>query len=162
MKGLAIIDDHSTVTLVNPIVIKELQFAQKDITEGGFTASTVNGVQHKKTHIIKDLLLTPVSGDAPILINEARTCQLPDVLKDVPTPQEVLSIPGLSHLAEKFPSKKEWPTLILIGRDCAQVQKHLQTATSADKHQLAIQTPLGWTIMCRSALASDQDSSVAR
>ena len=69
----------------------------------------------------------------------------------MPSPQEVSSIPGLSHLAEKFPSKENWPTLMLIGRDCAQSQKHLQTVSSNDKHQLAIQTPLGWTIMGRPA-----------
>ena len=40
---------------------------------------------------------------------------------------------------------------MLIGRDCAQAQKHLQTVSSEDKHQLAIQTPLGWTIVGRPA-----------
>ena len=125
IEGLAIIDDHSTLTLINPFIVKELQIAQRDCTASAFTTTTVNGIQHKETLIVKNLLITPLSGDAPILINEARTCQLPHVLSDVPTPQEVLSIPGLSHLAEKFPSKKEWPTLILIGRDCAHAQKHL-------------------------------------
>ena len=61
------------------------------------------------------------------------------------------SIPGLSHLAKNFPNKKEWPTIILIGRDCAQLQKHLQYVSSEDKHQLAVQTPLDWTIMDKPA-----------
>merc|ERR1712240_828334 len=42
-------------------------------------------------------------------------------------------------------------TLMLIGRDCAQAQTHLQTVSSEDRHQLAIQTPLGWTIMGKPA-----------
>ena len=43
---------------------------------------------------------------------------------------------------------------MMIGRDCAQAQKHLQTVSSEDKHQLAIQTPLGWTIMGKPAPAT--------
>ena len=54
-------------------------------------------------------------------------------------------------LLHNFPNKKEWPTIILIGRDCAQLQKHLQYVSSEDKHQLAVQTPLGWTIMGKPA-----------
>ena len=40
---------------------------------------------------------------------------------------------------------------MILGRDCIQVQKNLQYITSEDKHQLAIQTPLGWTIMGKPA-----------
>ena len=58
------------------------------------------------------------------------------------------------YLAEKFPPKKAWPTLMLIGRDCTEAQKHIQYMSSEDKHQLAIQTPLGWTIMGKPALAT--------
>ena len=89
------------------MIIKELQIAHRDFTASDLTVQTVNGIQHNETFIIKNLLITPLSGDEPILINEARTYQLPDVLNDVPTPQEVRSIPGLSHLAENFPSKKQ-------------------------------------------------------
>ena len=151
IKGLAIIDDQSTFSFVKPYIPKELNIAEEDLTSGVLIASTVNGILKTETIIIKHLLITPLNGDAPIPLDCARTCNLPDVLGDVPTPQEVRSIPGLSHLARKFPTKEDWPTLMLIGRDCAQAQKHIQTVSSEDKHQLAIQTPLGWTIVGKPA-----------
>ena len=143
VEGLAIIDDQCTHSLVTPYLPKELQIPQEDLTSDFLITSTVNGIAQNKTLIIKDLLITPLSGDAPIHIHRAKTCNIPDALKDVPTPQEVTLIPGLSHLAEKFPPKKTWPTLMLIGRDCTEAQKHIQYVSSEDKHQVAIQTPLG-------------------
>ena len=136
---------------MSPILTK-LSIPQEDLTPHDITTSTLHGTFPTKTTIIKNLLVTPLNGDPAIPLDQAYTCpQLPDQLGNVPTPQEVSSIPGLSHLAEKFPSKENWPTLMLIGRDCAQSQKHLQTVSSNDKHQLAIQTPLGWTIMGKPA-----------
>ena len=134
-----------------PSILKKLTIAQEDLTPEVITISTVNGIQSTESVAIKNLLVTSLNGDSSIPLDCARTRLLPDVLHDVPSPQEVLSIPGLSHLAEKFPTKENWPTLMLIGRDCAQAQKHIQTVSSEDKHQLAIQTPLGWTIMGKPA-----------
>ena len=136
---------------MSPILTK-LNIPQEDLTPHAITTSTLHGTFPTKTTIIRNLLVTPLNGDPSIPLDLAYTCpQLPDQLGNVPTPQEVSSIPGLSHLAEKFPSKENWPTLMLIGRDCAQSQKHLQTVSSDDRHQLAIQTPLGWTIMGKPA-----------
>ena len=133
---------------------RELNIAKEDNTSDVLITSTVNGIHKSDTSIIKNLLITPLSGDDPIQIDNARTCHLPKSLSLVPTPQEVSTIPGLSHLAGEFPAKKYWPTIILLGRDCIQVQKHLQYVSSEDKHQLAIQTPLGWTIMGKPAQAT--------
>ena len=125
-----------------PSILTKLNIPQEDLTPSILTTSTVNGILQKESTIIKNLLITPLNGDSSISLEYARTCHIPDAQKDVPSPQEVLSIPGLSHLAEKFPPKENWPTLMLIGRDCAQAQTHLQTVSSEDRHQLAIQTPL--------------------
>ena len=133
-------------------ILTKLDIPQEDLTPETIITTTVHGVRQSETNIIRNLLITPLNGDPSIPLDRARTCPyLPDALHNVPSPQEVLSIPGLSHLAEKFPAKENWPTLMLIGRDCAQSQKHLQTVSSEDNHQLAIQTPLGWTIMGRPA-----------
>ena len=134
-----------------PSVLTKLNIPQEDLTPITNSTVTVHGVQTHESIAIKGLLITPLNGDPPISLDSARTMPLPDVRDDVPSPQEVLSIPGLSHLAEKFPPKENWPTLMLIGRDCAQAQTHLQTVSSEDRHQLAIQTPLGWTIMGKPA-----------
>ena len=88
-----------------PYIPKELNIAKEDLAHDVLITSTVNGILKADTIIIKNLLVTPLNGDASIPLDCARTCPLPDVLSDVPTPQEVLSIPGLSHLAEKFPAK---------------------------------------------------------
>ena len=150
-KGLAIIDDQSTSSFVVPYIAKEVNIPKEDLTPDVLMTSTVNGILKSETIIIKNLLITPLNGDSSVPLDCARTCYLPDVLNDVPTLQEVLSIPGLSHLSEKFPAKEDWPTLMLIGMDCAQAQKHIQTVSSEDEHQLAIQTPLGWMIMGKPA-----------
>merc|ERR1712074_178978 len=68
-------------------------------------------------------------------------------LSYIPTPEEVSSIPGLSHLAPNFPIKQEWPTILLLGRDCMKAQPQTQLTWSKDKSQLAVKTPLGWVIM---------------
>ena len=151
IEGLAIIDDQCTRSLVKPNLPKELLIANEDLFTETLITSTVNGIARNKTKTIKNIVITPLNGDDPINIASASTSHIPDALNMVPSPQEVLSIPGLSHLAEKFPIKKEWPTLILIGRDCTQAQKHLQYVTSDDGHQLAIRTPLGLTIMGKPA-----------
>ena len=144
MKGLAIIDDQCTQSLVVPSILTKLNIPQEDLTPDVLITGTVNGVLHKETIIIRNLLITPLNGDAPISLDCARTCHhIPDVLNNVPSPQEVSSITGLSQLAEKFPVKENWQNLMLMGKDCAQAQTHLQTVSSEDKHQLAIQTPLG-------------------
>ena len=105
VEGLAIIDDQCTHSLVTPNITKELHIAQEDLTSDFLIASTVNGIARHKTLIIKDLLITPFSGDAPTHIDSSKTCHIPDALKDLPTPQEVSLTPDLSRLAEKFPPK---------------------------------------------------------
>ena len=135
-----------------PSIPTKLNIPQEDLTPNTLTTSTVHGILQTETIIIKNLLITPLNGDSSIPLDCAHTClHLPDVLNNVPSPQEVSSIPGLSHLAEKFPAKENWPTLMLIRRDCTQAQTHLQTVSSENKHQLAIQMPLGWTIMGKPA-----------
>merc|ERR1711989_181460 len=151
IKGLAIIDDQSTLSFVQPSISQELSIPQEDLTPETHSTITVQGIQTHESLIIKGLLITSLNGDPSISLDSVRTLRLPHVPNDVPTPQEVLPIPGLSHLAEKFPAKENWPTLMLIGRDCTQAQKHIQAVSSEDNHQLAIQTPLGWTIVGKPA-----------
>ena len=125
IKGLAIIDDQSTFSFVVPSILKELSIPQEDLTPETHSTVTVQGIQIHESITIKDLLITPLNGDPSIPLDSARTMPLPNVLHNVPSLLEVSYIPGLSHLAEKFPAKEHWPTLMLIGRDCARAQTHL-------------------------------------
>ena len=138
--------------MVCPNIIEDLDIQPADRVASAISITTANGTSdYKECYNIKNLSITPLNGDASISIECARTSSIPNVLSDVPTPQEVSCIPGLSHLADKFPTKEEWPTIILIGRDCIQAQSHTQTALSDDKCQMAILTPLGWTILGKPA-----------
>lgn len=100
---------------------------------------------------VQNLVISPLSGDPPINLENALTQNLPNVIHDIPTPTEVSSIPGLSHLSSKFPTKQNWPTILLLGRDCMQAQIIIQQVPSRDKNQLAVETPLGWTIIGKPA-----------
>ena len=96
-------------------------------------------------------MISPLSGDPWINLENPLTQNLPNVIHDIPTPTEVLSIPGLSHLSSKFPTKQNWPTILLLGRDCMQAQVIIQQVPSRDKNQLAVETPLGWTVIGKPA-----------
>ena len=53
MEGLAIIDDQSTVSFVQPSIPEELNIAQEDLTSDVLITSTVNGIHKSETYIIK-------------------------------------------------------------------------------------------------------------
>ena len=73
------------------------------------------------------------------------------MIREVPTPEEISTIPGLSHLSSKFPKKQNWPTILLLGRDCIHAFDQMQQTQSEDKHQRATKTPLGWAIIGKPA-----------
>ena len=105
VEGLAIIDDQSIVSFVRPSIPEELNIAREDLISDVLINSTVNWIRKGETNLIKNLHVRPLIGGASTPIPCARTCHVPDALLGVPTPQEVSSIPGLSHLAKK--SKQE-------------------------------------------------------
>ena len=65
----------------------------------------------------------------------------------MPSKENVNSTPGLEHLAQFFPKKEDWPTILLIGRDCAVAQRQEHFTLTSNKQQIASKTPLGWVIM---------------
>ena len=73
------------------------------------------------------------------------------MIREVPTPEEISTIPGLSHLSSKFPKKQNWPTILLLGRDCIHAFDQMQQTQSEDKNQLATKTQLGWAIIGKPA-----------
>ena len=98
IEGLAIIDDQATLSLVYPDVIEELGIAHSDISSSALTTTTINGTKSQMCQSVQNLMISPLSGDPPINLENALTQDLPNVIQDIPTPTEVLSIPGLSHL----------------------------------------------------------------
>ena len=151
MEGLAIIDDQATRSLISSSVIDELEIDDTDISSTNLTSTTIHGTTSQTCKNVKNLTITPLNNDQHINLDNALTQDLPDVLQDIPTPEEVLSIPGFSHLVTNFPTKRDWPTILLLGRDCMQAQILNQQISSKDKHQLAVETPLGWAIVGKPA-----------
>ena len=144
-------DDQSTLSYVYPNVTDELDIEMSDQVPTTQTTRTIQGIGSNQCLSIKGLLITPLTGEASIPLTNALTHELPSLLQDIPTPEEVSSIPGLSHLAPKFPKKQDWPTILLLGRDCMKAQTQGQYTWSKDEQQLATNTPLGWAIMGRPA-----------
>ena len=73
---------------------------------------------------------------------------LPDAIHEIPAPADVTEISGLEDLAPNFYKKNdEWPTIILIGRDCIQAQTQEQTRFATDGTPMATKTPFGWVLI---------------
>ena len=145
-------DDQATHSFVYPGVVQDLEIDEADITPTSVSSITIHGVPPPKRSLdIKGLVITPLNGKASIPLKNALTHEIPNLIQDIPTPEEVSSIPGLSHLAAKFPEKQDWPTILLIGRDCMKIHVQSQVTWSNDKCQIASNTPLGWVIMGRPA-----------
>ena len=86
-------------------------------------------------------MISPLSGDPPIDLENVLTENQPNVIHEIPTPNRVLSIADLSHLFSKFSAKLNWSTVLLLGRYCMQAQVIIQPVPSRDKNQLAVETP---------------------
>ena len=151
-EGLAIIDDQATLSFVDPNAIATLDIDRMDKTPHAHTTATINGIAPPRQCLkIKGLVIKPLSDDAPIKLDSALTQKLPNAIQEIPTAEEVSSIPGLSHLSPKFPTKQNWPTILLIGRDCMKAQQQSNLTWSKDESRLAVKTPLGWAIMGKPA-----------
>ena len=96
--------------------------------------------------IIRNLVISPLTGNLEIeLPPSVMQNPIPNAWNQIPSPADVASKEGFSHLAGYFPEKDPiWPTLLLIGRDCikAQWQKKYH-AKGGNLTQMAVKTPLG-------------------
>ena len=117
MEGLAIIDDQATETMVDPKVVKDLGVEEADQIPYAHCTTTIHGTSSlNHCHIIKNLIIETLSGNEKFMLKNAITQEMPNALRDVPTPEEVSTIPGLSHLASEFPSKKGLAYLTSVGQ----------------------------------------------
>ena len=75
-------------------------------------------------HIIHDLVITPLDGQAKMAMPPAvMQNNIPDVLDQVPSKQDIAHTRGYGQFAHHFPDKDvHWPTLLLIGRDYVPAQ----------------------------------------
>ena len=103
-------DDQATLSHVYPEVIEDLAINEKDQSPVYQTTTTIHGTHPQYHTNIRGLLIHPLTEDTPIPLENALTQKLPNLAENIPTPEEVASIPGLSHLSTKLaysPSHRE-------------------------------------------------------
>ena len=73
---------------------------------------------------------------------------LPPMIDNVPSREDIQEITEFSDLARNFPIKDpEWPTVMLIGRDCLAAQMQEQSRLGCSDQVMAVKTPLGWALV---------------
>ena len=150
VEGIAILDDQSSHTYVYPNIMEDLRITEDDTTPSELITTTIQGTSMpERCHIISGLVVSSLDDDNEISLPPTYTNSksLPNVIKEIPSPEDISSIPGVSHLAEKFPEKQDWPTILLIGRDCMLAQTQEDLTWSDDQSQVAAKTPLGWVLI---------------
>ena len=129
---------------------------RQDMPTAKYTMTTVErqNVPHEG-RVLHGLAIEPLSGSGkegsmgritlPACI-ESKT--IPDSLDEIPDREDVRKIPGLEHLAERFPKKDgNWKTVLLLGRNCIEVMGEKQAVNSRNGAPRAVHTPLGWALI---------------
>ena len=130
--------------------MEDLRITEDDTTPSELITTTIQGTSTpERCHIISGLVVSSIDDDNEISLPPTYTNSksLPNVIKEIPSPEDISSIPGVSHLDEKFPEKQDWPTILLIGRDCMLAQTQEHWTWSYDQSQVAAKTPLGWVLI---------------
>ena len=116
--------------MVDPDVIRQLQIPMHEISFAALSTTTIQGTSAAETcQVIKNLQITSLDNNFTKTLPSTYVYKsLPNASNEVALRENVAEIPGLRHLAQEFHEKKdEWPTVILIGRDCVWAQRQEQT-----------------------------------
>ena len=150
-EGLAIIDDQSSISFVDPAVGQVLDIPVTSTRASTQSTITIEGQSRPQPcKIIHGLIITPLDGRRAIKLPPVvMQHSISDSVHQVPSPEDVADTVGFQHLAGYFPKKNpNWPTLLLIGRDCLEAQWQEQYyPTSENPSQMVFKTPLGWTLV---------------
>ena len=138
MEGLAIIDDQAAISLADPSIIDLLDIHQEDTIPSTLSTTTVHGTSlPTRCNLISGLQVQPLDETSTITLPPIYTQnKLPQVLHEIPSKEEVLSTPGLEHLANHFPDKENWETLIIIGRNCPKLNCNNKKQQVPTNHRL--------------------------
>ena len=150
MVGLAIIDDQSGITFVDPLVKNALKLPRQVLRNSMQGVVTIEGESKAKPcHIVQDLIVTPLDGQPEMVMPPAvMQNRIPDAIDQVPSRRDVANTHGYEDFARHFPEKDtKWPTLLLIGRDCMPAQWQEQYYSEENQEQMVSKTPLGWTLI---------------
>merc|ERR1712074_406872 len=130
IRGLAVIDDQSTITFMDPWAIDRMGLPQSELMHGTLATVTVQGTsQADPCQLVNGLIVAPMDSPEKEIRLPTTHIQhaLPCSLREVPTQAEVAKMPGFEHLAHHFQNgERSWRTILLIGRDCATAQRQEQ------------------------------------
>ena len=92
--------------------MEDLRITNDDATPSELITTTIQGTSMpERCYIISGLVVSSLEEDNEISLppTYTNTRSLPNVIKEIPSPEDISSIPGVSHLAENFPRSRTGP-----------------------------------------------------
>ena len=150
IEGLAIIDDQSSITFMDPEAAERLRIPSSARKRDRLSNITVQGLsQPEVCWTTEGLSVSPLLGGIEVPLPRTTILhQLPNSVDEVPSPDEVALFPGLEQYAVHFPQKDpSWETILVIGRDCMIAQMQEQYTSNRNSQYMVAKTPLWWVAM---------------
>ena len=95
IKGLALLDDQSDVTHVDPAVVSALAIQPSHLNKANFTIRTVQGISQDEVLILEGLQVSSIDSTYKVELPFAYIHKpLEDFSKQIPEPEVISSIPG--------------------------------------------------------------------
>ena len=110
---------------MSPSIKRFLTIPESSIEASTQSVITIEGPSSPRPcEIIYNLVVSPLTGNYEIeLPPSVMQNPIPNAWDQIPSPSDVAYMKGFDHLAGYFPDKDpNWPTLLLIGRDCIAAQ----------------------------------------
>ena len=153
MRGVAILDDQSTITMLDPAAVEIMGLQRQDLESETLSTTTVQGrTDPERCLAIKGIQVTGISREDMTTMDMPRTYlhgSFGNFNAEVPTRNEVLQMRGLEHYADRFMEDYSGlKPVMLIGRNCIWAQVQVQEISEdSDYELLAAETQLGMCIM---------------
>ena len=144
IKGYVIIDEQSSSSFIDPVVLQELKISAPSHV---YTLRTLSGLKSDvHGHLVQGLQVRGVNNHEWYkLSNVLTSSHIPDSRAEVATPEEIGKHRHLAHLKNRFPCfEPETPVLMLIGADSGEI---MHTTCYGDHAPYVQQTHLGWTLV---------------
>ena len=126
IKGIAIIDEQSTSTLVVPEVVEELEIPEEDCKDVSYYLTTMEALSSSKQgREISGIMVSPCfdvdsPAEFPRMLDRAviESEHIPPIEDELPIKREVEQISEFESLKDYFPEQRQGlDTIMLIGRD---------------------------------------------
>ena len=144
---LAILDEQSQKSFVDPKLIDLLNLPTSCISHVSYSLTTLGGNSDQICgQIVSNLRVRGVHDTQWINLPPCYTNpNLPDTSNEIAGPEDVLECPHIKEFAPHFPPiESRWEVLLLIGVDCSEA---LQTSCFGERPPYVHRTALGYTLV---------------